>query len=69
MTQKPKAVSLRIAAERVGMSYTTARRKVALGTFPVPLLPRHGKEWHRVSELDIDNYLRNGATDDARRSA
>lgn len=64
-----KAVSLREAAGRVGMSYRTARRKVAEGTFPVPELPRSGRDWHRYSEADIDRYLNTAATEDARKSA
>jgi len=60
-----RAVSLREAAERCGMSYRTARRRVAEGTFPVPELPRRGREWHRYSELDIDRYLASAATADA----
>lgn len=63
---KPKAVSLRVAAERCGMAYSTARRKVVEGTFPIPELPRRGLEWHRFSEQDIDRYLNSAATDDAR---
>lgn len=67
---KAKAVSLRIAAERCGMSYGNARRKVAEGTFPVPALPRVGpRDWHRYSEVDIDRYLANASTDDARKAS
>lgn len=66
---KPKAVSLKVAAERCGMSYCTARRRMSQGTFPVPALPRHGKETHKFSESDIDRYLANGATADARVGA
>lgn len=65
MTGKPRAVSLREACERLGFSISTGRRKATDGTFPVPLLPRHGREWHRVSEYDIEKYLRSAATEDA----
>ena len=48
------------------MSYKTARRKVADGTFPVPELKRVGpRDWHRYSEVDIDAYLQSNATADA----
>lgn len=63
----PRAVSLREAAYLVGMSYRSARRKVAEGTFPVPELPRvQPRDWHRYSTSDIDIYLASAATDDAR---
>ena len=54
---KPCAVSLREAARRLGRSYQTARRQMALGTFPVPALPRHHREMHRFSERDIDRFI------------
>lgn len=63
------AVRLREAARRVGLSYRTARRKVAEGTFPVPALPRTGNDWWRFSTKDIDRYLNTAATADARKSA
>lgn len=62
---KPRAVSLREACSRLGMSYATGRRKIAEGTFPVPALPRHGREWHRFSDLEIDRYLADASTADA----
>lgn len=62
---KPKAVSLREACARLGMSVSTGRKRATEGTFPVPLLPRHGREWHKVSEVDIDRYLTSASTDDA----
>lgn len=61
-----KAVSLKVAAERCGMSYQTARRKMAEGTFPIPALPRHGRDWHRFSEYEIEKYLIGASTADAR---
>ena len=67
MTMKPKAVSLREAAARIGLSYQTGRRRVAEGTFPIPELPRTGRSWHRYSERDIDRYLDQAATADVRR--
>lgn len=63
---KPCAVSLREAARRLGYSYSTARRKIADGNFPIPALPRHGAEWHRFSEKDIDRYLDSASTAEAR---
>ena len=63
-----KAVSLRVAAERVGVSYQTARRRMADGTFPVPPLKRLGLR-HRFSEYDIEAYLRTNATADAEKGA
>lgn len=64
-TTKPRGVSLRDASKRLGFSYQTGRRKVAEGTFPVPLLPRRGREWHKVSEVEIDRYLSQASTADA----
>jgi predicted DNA-binding transcriptional regulator AlpA len=60
-----KAVGLREASRRCGFSYSTGRKKVADGTFPIPELPRSGREWHRYSEADIDRYLNAAATDEA----
>ena len=68
MSGETTAVTLREAARRCGLSYRTARRKVAEGTFPVPELPRiQPRDWHRYSTADIDAYLHSAATDDARR--
>jgi excisionase family DNA binding protein len=61
-TRKPCAVRLPEAARRLGLSYSTARKKVADGTFPIPALPRHGREWYRFSERDIDRYLESAST-------
>ena len=69
MSEKPCAVGLPEAAKRLGMAYSTARKKIADGTFPVPALPRSGRDWHKFSTADIDRYLGSAATDDARRSA
>lgn len=65
MSTKPKAVSLREACTRLGFSLSTGRRKATDGTFPIPALPRHGREWHRFSEYDIDRYLQSASTDEA----
>lgn len=66
---KPRAISLKDAAARLGMSYGTARNRMAAGTFPIPHLPRIGRSWIKFSERDLDRYLDSAATDDARRSA
>lgn len=65
MSEKPKAVSLREACSRLGMSVSTGRKRATEGTFPIPPLPRHGREWWRYSEYDIDAYLRTASTADA----
>lgn len=64
-----KAIGLREAAARLGMSYGNAWRKVNDGTFPVPELPRKGLAWHRFSSAVIDAYLApSGASvEDARK--
>lgn len=65
---KPKAISLRQAAERVGYSYGHARRLIAEGTFPIPALKRLGaRGWHKFSEQDVDRYLATSATADAEK--
>lgn len=66
---KAKAVGLREAAVRVGMSYHTARRRVRLGTFPVPALRRvNPRDHHKFNDADIERYL-DSALEDVRRSA
>lgn len=69
MKFKPCAVSLKEAARRCGWSYGTARHKVLTGTFPIPALPRRGREPWKFSEADIDRYLSSAATDDARQAS
>lgn len=69
MSAKPCGVGLPEAARRLGMSYSTARKKVMVGTFPIPELPRTGREWHRYSEVEIDRYLDSASTADARKGA
>lgn len=66
---KPSAVGLKVAAARLGMSYRDARRKVAEGRFPIPELPRQGRNWHKYSEVEIDRYLGSASTADARVGA
>lgn len=65
-SERPCAVSLREAARRLGFAYITARQKMVAGTFPIPALPRQGREPWRFSERDIDRYLDSAATADAR---
>lgn len=67
--ERPRAVGLPEAAKRIGYSYSHARHLIAEGTFPVPALPRHGRAWHRFSEVAIDRYLDSASTADAQRGA
>lgn len=69
MSVKPCAVGLKEASRRLGLSYGTARHKVLTGTFPVPALPRRGREPWRFSESDIDRYLDSAGTADARKAS
>lgn len=63
-----RAVGLRECARRIDISYRTAQRLVAEGTFPVPELTRVGRK-HRYSERDIERYLDENATADARKAS
>lgn len=64
-----KAVGLKVAAARLGLSYSHARHKVIDGTFPIPALPRRGQEWWKFSTKDIDRYLDGASTADARKAS
>lgn len=64
MSEKACAVDLKEAARRLGMSYSTAKKKAMDGKFPIPALPRKGKEHWRFSERDIDRYLDGASTQD-----
>jgi len=48
------------------MSRTTAKRRFAAGTFPIPALPRHGQSPYRFAALQLDRFLAR-AMDGARR--
>jgi predicted DNA-binding transcriptional regulator AlpA len=39
------------------MSRTTAKRRMAAGSFPIPALPRQGQERYRFAAIQIDRYL------------
>ena len=58
-----KAVGLKEAARRCNIAYSTARKRMADGTFPVPALRRYGHTWHKFSEKDIEAYLNSGTED------
>ncbi len=65
-----KAVSLRVACDRLGYSYRTGQRLIADGKFPVPYLRRRGPTAHyRFSEYDIEEYLRENSTADVRKAS
>lgn len=65
MAEKPCAVSLKEAARRLGMSYSTAKKKAMDGKFPIPALPRRKDTEHwRFSEVEIDRYLGSASTQD-----
>ena len=63
-----RAISLKEAARRIGLSYSHARHKVMEGTFPVAALRRQGRSWWKFSERDIEAYLAS-ATEDAEKGA
>ena len=52
-----KAVTLREACERLSINYRTGQRYIAQGTFPIPHLPRRGRQHLRFSEAQIDAHL------------
>lgn len=63
-----KAVSLRVACDRLGLGYRTGQRLIADGKFPIPYLQRHsGTAHYRFSEYDIESYLQDNSTADVRR--
>lgn len=41
----------------LGMSRTTAKRRMAAGTFPIPALPRQMHECYRFAADGVDRYL------------
>lgn len=41
----------------LGMSRTTAKRRMAAGTFPIPSLPRQMHECYRFTADRVDRYL------------
>ena len=56
--------------EVLGLSRTTAKRKLAAGTFPIPALPRLFHSKYRFSAAQIDRYLARATADprDMRRA-
>ena len=71
MTEELRAVNLAECCRRIGVSLATGERLVAEGRFPIPALPRLGQEGSKrprrtYSTHDIDRYLREASTDDAR---
>jgi predicted DNA-binding transcriptional regulator AlpA len=67
--KESRAVDLRVACDRLGMSVRTGERRLAEGTFPIPELPRHRRARgvkHRFSSVDIERYLRQASTEDVR---
>lgn len=65
----PRAVSLRVACDRLGMSLRTGERRLQDGTFPIPELPRtlarRGSP-HLFSSHELDAYLRTASVADVR---
>lgn len=44
----------------LGMSRTTAKRRMAAGTFPIPAFPRQMRECYRFTADRVDRYLQRG---------
>lgn len=68
MNTRP-AVGLVDCAALIGWSVRTAERALAEGTFPVPHLPRRRRQRgspYRFSSYEIDRYLQDASTADAR---
>jgi hypothetical protein len=66
---RSSAVTLRVCCDRIGLSYRTAERRLAEGTFPIPALPRLRRQRgvkHLFSSVDIDRYLDSASTADVR---
>lgn len=51
-------LSLAQAADALGMARRTAERRLREGAFPVPHLPRTGRQPFRFSAHSLDRYLR-----------
>lgn len=51
-------LSLAQAAHALGISRRTAERELAEGRFPVPHLPRTGRQPYRFTAHALDRYLR-----------
>jgi predicted DNA-binding transcriptional regulator AlpA len=68
-TKESRAVDLRVACERLGMSVRTGERRLAEGRFPIPELPRPRRARgvkHLFSSVVIDRYLNDASTEDVR---
>lgn len=64
---KSHAVGLRACCQRLDISYTTGKRRIAAGTFPIPALPRKAAGEHlKFSSSEIDRYLDEASVADAR---
>ena len=51
------AITLREACRRLSISYRTGQRYVAEGKFPIPHLPRRGRQHLRFSEDEVNFHL------------
>lgn len=51
-------LSLAQTAHALGISRDTAERRIKSGQFPIPHLPRVGREPYRWSAHAVDRYLR-----------
>lgn len=60
-----QALDLNETCRRIGLSRRTAERLLADGRFPVPELPRVGRQ-HRFSEIEVALYLAEASVADAR---
>ena len=52
-----KAITLREACERLSIGYRTGQRWVSEGKFPIPALPRRGRQHLRFSEAEVNLHL------------
>lgn len=64
--RQPVALTLNEVCRRLGVSRRTAERLLAHGQFPVPALPRIGRSHWRFSSSDLNHFLLNASTADAR---
>ena len=63
-----RAVDLRTCCDLIGLSVRTGERRLAEGRFQIPHLPRAARRGspYRFSTYDIEWYLQNASTHDAR---